>query len=298
MLQVTLFGATQVLTDGATTAASDMGGVKPRQILGILAASAGVPVPKDRLADLLWGGAPPKSYVGTLESYVCVLRRRLGLEPGRSGALATTSNGYVLDPALARVDLVEFRTLVKNAVGAEPAVALRLTQDAVSLVSGELLASEAYTDWASVERELFRQELVAACTKAAEHALAINDLDAAVQMARMAVTHDRIAEAAWQHLMRALWLSGRGSEALRAYSELRAATADELGIEPGPASRALYMEILQDGPAGRGAHQQDHTELRTLLGLLRQALEAIPGVELPPVDGPLAEIAVRLLRAA
>ena len=49
MLQVTLFGATQVLTDGATTAASDMGGVKPRQILGILAASAGVPVPKDHI---------------------------------------------------------------------------------------------------------------------------------------------------------------------------------------------------------------------------------------------------------
>ena len=99
MLQIRLFGPTVVLTDGDNSQVSDLGGVKPRQILEILAANPGAPVTKDRLADLLWDGEPPKSYVGTLESYVCVLRRRLGLGPGRTSPLATTSNGYLLDPA-------------------------------------------------------------------------------------------------------------------------------------------------------------------------------------------------------
>ena len=46
-----------------------LGGVKPRQILAILALAAGRPVSKEHLADLLWDGEPPKGYRGTLESY-------------------------------------------------------------------------------------------------------------------------------------------------------------------------------------------------------------------------------------
>src|SRR4051812_18044022 len=98
MMHVKLFGSTAVVIEDGAVAVTDLGGVKPRQILEILALSAGAPVPKDRLAELLWGGAPPKSYVGALERYVCVLRRRLGQGRGRGGGVGATSNRDLLGP--------------------------------------------------------------------------------------------------------------------------------------------------------------------------------------------------------
>src|SRR3954453_9488463 len=97
-LRIKLFGPTTVLlTDG--TAVTDLGGIKPRQVLEMLALSVGTPVTKDRLGDQLWDGNPPRPYIATLESYVSLLRRRMGVGRGRNSALATTTNGYVLGVA-------------------------------------------------------------------------------------------------------------------------------------------------------------------------------------------------------
>jgi len=299
MLHIRLFGATAVLTDGESTPVTDLGGVKPRQILEILASSPGAPVTKDRLAELLWDGQPPKSYVGTLESYVCGLRRKLAPgSTGRTSPLRTTSNGYLLDPSMASVDLFELRTLVALAGSALPAESLRLTRQAVSMISGELLASEAYATWACTERKIFQREVVEACNRGAVNAHALGDYDAAECLARLAISHDSLAEDAWQHLMRALAASGRSGQAIRAYVDLRTAMVSELGMEPGPVSRALYMEILCSDsaqvPSLSGASHES-ADLNKRLRLLHRALEAITGVPLPTLEGPLAEMAVRVL---
>ena len=131
MLEIKLFGAMSVTTPNGTVTASELGGVKPRQILEILAISPGIPVPKHQLADLLWDGCPPRSYVSTLESYLCALRRKLGLERGRVSAIRTTNHGYVLDRAAAKTDLHEFRALLQAAEAADPRSALGLLESAV-----------------------------------------------------------------------------------------------------------------------------------------------------------------------
>jgi DNA-binding SARP family transcriptional activator len=298
MLQIRLFGATAVQADGEASPTTDLGGVKPRQILEILAATPGAPVTKDRLAELLWDGEPPKSYVGTLESYVCGLRRKLGNGPGRTSPLRTTSNGYLLDPAAASVDLFEFRKLAALAGSALPAECLRLTRQAVSMIGGELLASEAYATWACTERKIFQREVVETCNRGALNAHAVGDYDAAECLARLAISHDSLAEDGWQHLMRALSASGRGCQAIRAYVDLRTAMVNELGMEPGPVSRALYMEILCSDSAqvpSLAGTTQDSADLGRRLRLLHRALEAITGVPLPTLEGPLAEMAVRVL---
>lgn len=300
MITIKLFGPTSVVTEsGAVLSATDLGGIKPRQILELLALSAGTPIAKDRLAELLWEGEPPKTYVATLESYVCVLRRSLGLTQGRRSLLATTSHGYLLDPAGVRVDLVEVRRLLSRTATAAPASCVQLAEQALSITAGLLLASEPYTAWATRERDFMSQELVVGCGRAAGHAVSVGELDRAIRLAGAAIERDRLAEAPVQHLMRALWLSGQRFEALRAYASLRAAMIDELGMEPGPATYDLYMEILSDDavPGGSGPGG-GHTELRLILGLLRQTLESIPGVQLPGSDSALAAVAVRALEVA
>jgi DNA-binding SARP family transcriptional activator len=98
MIDIRLFGPTVISGAGTRLVGSDLGGSKPRQLLEMLALDLGTPIPKDLLAERLWDGRPPASYIATVESYVCSLRRRLGLVGGRRGPLATTHHGYLLDP--------------------------------------------------------------------------------------------------------------------------------------------------------------------------------------------------------
>jgi len=295
MIGIRLFGPTAVEIDGQLLPAVSVGR-RPRQILEILALSVGQPVGKDRLADLLWEGNPPASYAGTLESYVCLLRRGLGLASGRHSVLATTSSGYILDPDQVDVDLMTFRRLTTICLDASAAQAVERTVDAMRLVTGELLASEPYVAWAVEAREVVRREVVTACVNGARMANGIGDARGAIGLAHFAISHDRLCEEAWQHLMRVHWLAGQRGDALRAYAELRAAMLDELGEEPSPESRELYLAILRDNPAGRAdSSGSEGVELRMLLRLLRQTLDVIPGVQAPARDAELSGVALSVL---
>jgi DNA-binding SARP family transcriptional activator len=276
---------------------TDLGGIKPRQILEMLAIALGSPVSKDRLADQLWNGEPPRSYIATLESYVSLLRRRLGVGRGRTSAIATTSAGYMLDPSLVDVDLDEFRRLVQPTARTTAATALARTEKALALMTGDLLADEPYAYWAIIERTHFQAEQAAACRRAGEHALQIGRPDKAVEMARQAITGDPIAETSWHLLMRSQLESGARNDALRTYAELRKTTINELGSEPGPASLTLYRQIL-DADREQAHAPATANEVRTLLQLLRGALDSSPDLELATENHGLLERATQLVAAA
>lgn len=297
MFRIELFGGTRVVTDDRTIETPGLGGVKPRQILEILACTPGTPMAKEQLADILWDGAPPPSWMGTLESYVCVLRRSLGRGAGRRSAVSTVMRGYVLDADSVEVDLATFRALRAEAASAAPEVALDLLSRAVTLVRGELFPHEPYAPWAVHERTLVTAEVVDAATTAAGHALELGHHDRAVQLARTAVERDPLAEGAWRTLMTALWHDGRRGEALRAYADLRDVLASELGADPDEKSRTLYLQLLRDG--GGIAQAPDHREeIRMLLELLRDAVGSVPGLSLPHGDRALVAVAAAMSGAA
>jgi DNA-binding SARP family transcriptional activator len=280
-IRVNLFGPTSVvLTDG--TVVRDVGGIKPRQVLEILALSLGSPVSKDRLVEQLWGDNAPRTVTATLESYVSLLRRRIGVARGRGSALATTSNGYLLDPAQVEVDVHEFaRQVSPSAETAE--ASLRRTEAALRGARGDLLASEPYAEWATDERVHFDALVVQACNRAAGQALTLGEAGLAVELARRAIGVDAIAEASWQLLIQGLAASGARSEALRAYLDLRSTLVEALGTEPSAASRELYLELLGEEHA-ESAPSDGVNEVRTLLNLLRDALDGLPDIDLSRND--------------
>ncbi len=295
-MYVKLFGPTRVMPTPAARACDPIKGVKPREILGILASNLGHPISKDALAELVWDGSPPRSYVASLESYICVLRRQLGLPSGRGGALATTSRGYLLDPAVVAVDLVEFRRLMKAAERARGAESVRLTQQALELADGPLLASESYVAWADEERRTVIETLVRGCVRAAECAEEVGDHAAAVALAERALEADRLTEPAWLVRMRCLAAQGRRIEALACFAELRSAVADAIGMEPSPEAERLYFSLLRGDRSVEPAAGANTAELQALLGLLRQALEAVPGATVPDNDRHLSAVAVEVVR--
>lgn len=278
-MRIQILGTTAVRVAGRTINGAELGGVKPRQILELLALDLGVPIAKDRLADLLWDGAPPASAMGTLESYVCVLRRSLGLGSGRTSLLATTPLGYRLNPDGVSVDLADFARLSRNVVDARPASAVTAIEKAIALVQGDLLSDEPYASWALRARDCFVRDLVAAADRGARLATAIGDHAAAERLARTAVAADPLCEEASQSLMTALAAGGRRCEALRVFAELRAKMQDEIGVEPGAVTHGLYLEVLR---GAESAYDQSAAaiEVPTLVRLLRQALAAAPGITL------------------
>jgi DNA-binding SARP family transcriptional activator len=85
-----MFGPLQLDLAGDRRGPRDLGGVKPKQLLEILLLERERMVPKDRLADLLWGERLPQRVTATIESYVSVLRRALDDGSGLRGSRADT----------------------------------------------------------------------------------------------------------------------------------------------------------------------------------------------------------------
>ena len=67
-LEVKLFGAIAVSRGATTLGGRDFGGTKAKQLFELLVLARGEPVPKDRLADLIWGEALPVHVNATLET--------------------------------------------------------------------------------------------------------------------------------------------------------------------------------------------------------------------------------------
>jgi DNA-binding SARP family transcriptional activator len=72
-----LFGPIEVAAVGGVSARGISAAPKAKQVLELLLVARGHNVPKDRLADQLWGEALPKRAFAALENLVSVLRRHL-----------------------------------------------------------------------------------------------------------------------------------------------------------------------------------------------------------------------------
>lgn len=297
MIEIGLIGNMTVRVDGQL--ATGMNG-KQRQVLAILALQADAPVSKEQLADRLWQGSPPGSYSGSLDSYVCVLRRHLRLPAGRTSRLATTQAGFMLSTGEDLVvDLSQFRQLARSAQDASSAEVVTVAQQALDLGPGELLADMPYADWALEARDAFRHEAVDLAVQGAQRANALGKHGLAERLAVSATQRESLREDAWRQLMLARWFSGRRGSALGAYGEMRDALATCVGVEPGQESQDLFLTILRDLPrAGTFLADDQGTELRILLRLLRQTLDSRPGLRAPARDAALSEVAVQALAAA
>lgn len=234
----------------------DLGAPKHRALLALLLCTPGRVVSVDRLVDLLWQGSPPAAATSTLQAYVSNLRR--ALEPGRAPGtaariLVTRPPGYLLDIAPEQVDAVRFERNVVSALQMseerrldDAAVALA---DAMALWRGQPFADFEFEAWAQPEIERLRElHLVATETQLVIDLERGRHASVVVEAERLAKEHP-VRERFRELLMLALYRAGRQADALRVYQEAREVLVEELGIEPGPALRALEERILAQDPA-------------------------------------------------
>ncbi len=250
-MEFRILGRMEVLDGGREV---PLGGHRQRALLAILTMGANRLVSVDRLIDDLWGEQPPARAVSTLHAYVSRLRR--ALEPGRAdGAaaeiLVTRSPGYLLSVDPEDIDGLRFERLADQGHAAlaagDPERAAALLGQALPMWRGGALADFAGEPFARAEIARLEERRLAAIEDGMEAALALGRHPVVAGELEGLVTEHPLRERLHHLLMLALYRSGRQAEALRAYQNARTFLGEELGIEPGPALRALeHAVFLQD----------------------------------------------------
>ena len=243
-MDVRILGPVEVVVDGTTVA---LGAAKLRALLAVLVLHRDQVVSVDALAEALWGEEVPDSWAVTLQGYVSQVRKLLG-----AGAITTRARGYMLAAGPQASDAGRFDALVsagRTARGeGRPDEAAELLEQALALWRGPALGEFADLPFAHAEAARLEELRLVATEELVEAQLARGGHGEVVGRLRSLVDAHPLRERLWGQLMVALYRSGRGAEALRAYAELRRHLGEELGIEPGPALRILEQDVLLQRP--------------------------------------------------
>jgi DNA-binding SARP family transcriptional activator len=233
-------------------AESELGSRKARVFLKAVALGRGRTVPADRLADIVWGAAPPAKPNDQLSVLASRLRRVLGAD-----RIERTGSGYCLHADWLDIDEIE---LLADEAGqrlssGSAAAARAAAGAALRLARGDLLADEPEAEWVEVDRRVAARLVSRLTALAAAAELDGGDPTAAAALAEQALDRDPYDEAALRLLMAAHRSAGRPASALAAYSRARERLRDDLGVSPTTETEALHAEILltTDAPPMSGA---------------------------------------------
>ena len=218
------------------------------RVLVVYLAVTGTAQSRSALAGLLWSDLPEEAARTNLRLVLTKLRRALPqhVEVTRQ-SVALTADQPVW------VDALEVARL---AGAADDPVALLA---AVDLCRGEFLAgvevpgAPLFDQWVVAERAAYRAVMLGTLDQAVQLARERGDTDVGIQVARRLVALEPLHEEAHRALMWFLAHGGQPSAALAHYERCRSVLAEELGVEPSPATLALREEILRaDGFAELG----------------------------------------------
>ncbi|GAA2592758.1 BTAD domain-containing putative transcriptional regulator [Winogradskya consettensis] len=223
---------------------------KVRGLLAALLLAGGRVVSIDRLADELWGARLPANPDRALHTKVWQLRQALEkAEPGAGVLVVARRPGYLLAAEPDMVDAHRFAVLRESARrSADPRERATLLTEALGLWRGDVLGDFADRDFAAAVVTRLEEQRLDAVESRAEALLELGEhAELTGELAEIVHRHP-LRERLRGAYIRALYRSGRQSEALRNFDELRVLLAEQLGVDPGPELDALRQAILEQRP--------------------------------------------------
>jgi len=241
--ELRVLGAVEAYVDGEPV---DLGSLRQRCVLAVLAIEANRVVSVDQLVDRVLGHQSPGDARSSLYSYLTRLRQALA--GADDVAITRRPGGYLLTVDPAAVDLHLFHDLVARARVAGDARAGELLQQALALWRGDAFAAMD-TPWLTNVRTALELQRWTAELDHVDRRLRQGDQARMVpELASRAEQYPLDERVAGQYLL-ALYRSGRGADALFHYQQTREVLADKLGAEPGAALKQLHQRILTNDPA-------------------------------------------------
>ncbi|MFI6095765.1 BTAD domain-containing putative transcriptional regulator [Lentzea sp. NPDC051213] len=250
-IEVRLLGPVRAWRDDQEIA---LGSAHRRAILSILAIRSNRAVSKAELIGGVWGEALPTNAVASLYTYVSGLRG--ALEPQRTkrseaGVLTSAGSGYSLLLGSDALDVHVFeqrRTRAARVADSDPAAALAELDAAVALWRGTAF-SGIDGPFAEAQRVRLDELRLDTLERRAALRLAMGGHAEVVAELRGLVCEHPLREGLRAVLMNALCRSGRSTEALEVFHDIRRLLAAEFGTEPGLALQRLHQRVRANDPA-------------------------------------------------
>jgi DNA-binding SARP family transcriptional activator/HAMP domain-containing protein len=241
-LFVGLLGPLLVRRDGAEVRIASG---KQWLLLGALAI-AGRALSRDELIDVLWGGEPPATAVGTLQTHVSRLRTSIG-----SRTVVDVGGGYRLEVDGSKLDSDAFAAGGGEARAArdrgEAEAARRGLRSALSLWRGPALTTFRYEPFAQLEIARLEALRLEAIEDRCELDLDAGDSSIVAELEALTAAHP-FRERFTLLLMHGLYRAGRQADALQAAHRLTRVLREDLGLDATPQVAVLERRILEQDP--------------------------------------------------
>ncbi|HEY7693880.1 MAG TPA: BTAD domain-containing putative transcriptional regulator, partial [Gaiellaceae bacterium] len=221
-------------------------GRQGRLLFAYLVAARSRPVPRDELADAIWGESPP----ATWEKALTVIASKLRGLVAEDGITLTNAFGcYRLD--LPEGTWVDLFAAASGAQEAEEALAAGeldrargAAESAESLARRPFLPGEDGT-WVEQKRRDLADIRERALSVLADACLRSGTAREAAKWAEELIALSPFREAGYRRLMEAHAAAGDRAEALRVYEQCRQLLAEELGAYPSPETESIYRALLE-----------------------------------------------------
>ncbi len=227
---------------------------KARELLALLVAHGGAPVPRKAIADALW---PDMLWDASLKHMLAnatsALRSVVRAAAGRSDLqpLTLAHERYQVPPGMLRSDLDEFEEALRFAAALPPGDSIAQYERALEIYEADFLESESFA-WLDTYRDEYRERFVAGALAAAQLAMDAGDVERAAGFYLAATQRIPTNEDAVCGLMRCYASVGNTAGVLKVYRVLAEAMQHELGPRIGPAqeTRALLKELTAGATVG------------------------------------------------
>jgi len=224
---------------------------KAKQLFQLLVTHRTQLLQKEQIIEMLWPGADPSTAYRDFKVAMNALWS--ALEPNRaarSGSFFVLRQGSAYGLNLTSgfwLDADEFAnqvnrglTLMSRGQHEDGARALRRGLD---LYQGDYLEALRYEDWCIEEWERLQVLYLRATEALAHYAVERGDYEGAIHLCDRIIARDRGWEEAYRLLMFSYYRLGNRAMALRVFDRCVQNLAEELGIEPAPATRQLYERV-------------------------------------------------------
>ena len=247
MLRVSLLGE-QSITGAAT--GTGVRSSRAVALVAFLAAHAGSPQPRQRIAGLFWPDSTDAQALTNLRRELHQLRQVLADEPS---LVVTSTDLCWRDTETCRVDLrvfdVERRAALGAAAGGDDGGVLAHAARAIAEYRGDLLPG-VYDDWVLEVRSEVERQCVGLCDLLAETRARRGDLPGAVEAARRRIQLQPLEEVGYRTLMLLQADLGDRAGAVSTYHHCASVLERELGVVPDPATRQAFQRLMARADSG------------------------------------------------
>jgi SARP family transcriptional regulator, regulator of embCAB operon len=249
-VKISLIGRVTVEFHDGVVDEAQLAGRQGRLLFAYLVAEHARPVPRDELAEALWGDTPPVTWEKALTVLASKLRRLLADHGVADPSLLTAAFGcYRLQlPEGTWVDVLEAATAAADAERAldngELDHARARAALAISLLQRPFLPGEDGA-WVEAKRRALADTRERALATLTDACLLAGDAPAAADAAEQLTALAPLRESGYRRLMEAHAAAGNRAEALGVYERCRQLLADELGTYPSPETDAIYRDLLE-----------------------------------------------------